>query len=135
MFKPSYSDLRAITFAGDCNKKKGDYSQTINYLLNCFIFILCIFNIIKNHVLSDISNELGRQKPKPKPNEALQLLLKLHSPCTNVHEEGIFLYDQKDNLYYVYDIQSGDKFYTFFLKDAKGCKGKPFSIGYYFLKT
>ena len=45
-------------------------------------------------------------------------------PCTNVHEEGILLYDQKDNLYYVHDILSGKKFYTFFswisfLRDSK----------------
>src|SRR5215213_8711714 len=45
-------------------------------------------------------------------------------PCMNVHEEGILLYDQKDNLYYVHDILSGKKFYTFFswisfLRDSK----------------
>ena len=82
--------------------------------------------------MKDITNELEHKKPKP--NEALQLLLQLRPdlnsqkiyffPCTNVHEEGILLYDQKDNLYYVHDILSGKKFYTFFswisfLRDSK----------------
>ncbi|CAJ0923423.1 20890_t:CDS:2 [Entrophospora sp. SA101] len=66
----------------------------------------------KGHALKDITNELEHKKPKP--NEALQLLLQLHPdlnsqkiyffPCMNVHEEGILLYDQKDNFYYVNDI-------------------------------
>nr|CAG8691144.1 12512_t:CDS:2 [Entrophospora candida] len=66
----------------------------------------------KGHALKDITNELEHKKPKP--NEALRLLLQLcpdlnsqkiyFFPCTNVHEEGILLYDQKDNLYYVHDI-------------------------------
>ncbi|CAJ0631759.1 15851_t:CDS:2 [Entrophospora sp. SA101] len=79
----------------------------------------------KGHALKDITNELEHKKPKP--NEALQLLLQLHPdlnsqkiyffPCMNVHEEGILLYDQKDNFYYVNDILR-----------------KPSSIGYNFLK-
>nr|CAG8685193.1 12418_t:CDS:2 [Entrophospora candida] len=102
----------------------------------------------KRHALKDITNELEHKKPKP--NEALQLLLQLHPdlnsqkiyffPCMNVHEEGILLYDQKDNLYYVHDILSGKEilhffFLDFILRDSKKLyKGNHSPLATIFLK-
>ena len=57
-----------------------------------------------------------------------------------MHEEGVILYDQKDNLYYVHDILNGRKFSTFFswisfLKETKKLyKGKRSPLVTIFLK-